>query len=431
MDTIVVGGGLAGLAAAGRLIHAGHSVTLIEARNRLGGRVRTDWSDDLASPIELGPEWLGDAGPVHDLLTRTGATVSEASGNRWRRIGGRWESLDDFPQITRRLVKRLRTPHGADRSLRDALEDCCTSPDLADDRSLLEAYVEGFHAADPSVLSVQWLVEVQETAPAEASECRTPQGLGHVVETLATELVGKCQVRLGCIARRIDWRRGHVEVACDGEQRATIRGQAVVVTVPLSMLFGSDARGGRLHFTPDLPHKRDAASRIRTGDVTKMVLAFREPFWHELVPERNMLFLHAFDQPFSTWWAPNDHEVPLLTAWAGGPQSQRLGTTDGDALLGLALESLARILSVPHAIVAQQLERHWYHDWTTDPFASGAYSWIAVRGHDAHQTLAQPVEGTLFFAGEATCGNGENATMDGAVNSGWRAATELTGSAAH
>jgi monoamine oxidase len=67
---------------------------------------------------------------------------------------------------------------------------------------------------------------------------------------------------------------------------------------------------------------------------------------------------------------------------------------------------------------------HW-HDWQADPFARGAYTWVRAGGTEAHRSLAAPLRSTLFFAGEATCGEGFNATMDGAIQSGWRAAAEV------
>ena len=87
--------------------------------------------------------------------------------------------------------------------------------------------------------------------------------------------------------------------------------------------------------------------------------------------------------------------------------------------------SLAEALGAPVRDVASLLEACHSHDWTTDPLARGAYSYVGVGGSEAHRTLAAPVAGTLYFAGEATCGGGYNATMEGALRSGRRAAAEL------
>ncbi len=159
--------------------------------------------------------------------------------------------------------------------------------------------------------------------------------------------------------------------------------------------------------------------------MTKVVLRFREAFLQEIGPLRHMLFLAAFDQPFLTFWTNVAPGMTLVTAWAGGPTAFRLGTTDRDALLNLALTSFADALAVPRRIVDEQFLSCYYHDWWNDPFALGAYTYVGMGGIDAHRALAEPVEGTLFFAGEATCGSGLNGTMEGAVRSGWRAADEV------
>jgi monoamine oxidase len=94
-------------------------------------------------------------------------------------------------------------------------------------------------------------------------------------------------------------------------------------------------------------------------------------------------------------------------------------------LLDLAVRSLANALGLSRRDVSARLEYHHFHDWGSDPFARGGYTYVRVGGIDAHRTLAEPVAGTLYFAGEATCGEGLNATMEGAVRSGRRAAAEL------
>ena len=139
------------------------------------------------------------------------------------------------------------------------------------------------------------------------------------------------------------------------------------------------------------------------------------------------LFLHAFDRPVPTWWLPLDAARPVLTGWAGGPYAAGLAGIGPDALRDVALSSAAGALGVPHGDLAAQLEAIHFHDWSADPLARGAYTYVGVGGSDAHRTLAAPVADTLFFAGEATCGGGYNATMEGALRSGRRAAAELLG----
>ncbi|HYC31444.1 MAG TPA: NAD(P)/FAD-dependent oxidoreductase [Gemmatimonadales bacterium] len=413
LDVIVIGAGLAGLAAAERLVAAGREVTILEARDRIGGRV---WTADAAEPvaIELGPEWIGE-GAVHDLLASRGEELIRSEGRFYRRSASRWESFDDQPDVVQAMLDRAWTATRGDRALLDALDECC--PDADEDRKRLLAYVEGFNAADSTRVSVRWVREVQENEPPEASDLRARGGSGRIVAALDGLLAGRAERRLGAAARTIRWRPGAVEVGTAvGE---TLRAGAAVITVPLPLLDS-------LRLEPDLPGIRAAAAGLAMGPVTKLVIRFRDPFWRGVGPLGDMLFLQALEQPVPVWWAAVDPEAPVLTGWAGGPGSARL-PVDRQALLDVAVASLAAALDLSPAEVGRRVEAHYFHDWTRDPWSLGAYSWVPAGAADAHRALSRPVERTLFFAGEATCGKGYNATMEGALKSGRRAARQVLG----
>lgn len=421
MHVVVIGGGLAGLAAADSLLRAGAAVTLLEARDRLGGRVRT-WRGEGA-PVELGPEWIGDEGEVHDLLVATGARLVAATGRHLRRTDGGWQDLAPLYARAGRLVRRAERLGGEDRPLAAALAECCGAEGFRQAREHLLRYVEGFHAADPERLSVRWLAEVEREQPAEASEIRSRDGVDAVVGALSRRVEGACDLRLRTVVRSIRWRPGAVEVAT--AEGAAVRATAAVITVPLTLLDPPDDEPAAVRFTPTLDAKLTAARLLHMGSVVKVVLEFRQPFWRELELPENALFLHAYDHALPTWWLPMDVDVPMLTGWGGGPYAERLAGAGDEAMADLAVSSLAGALGVAPDRVAAQLERRHFHDWTGDPFSRGAYTWVGVGGQQAHRTVAEPVERTLYFAGEATCGGGFNATMEGAVRSGRRAAAEL------
>lgn len=423
MDVVVIGGGLAGLAAAARLSEAGASVTLLEARGRLGGRVYTDRAASHGSPVDLGAEWLGEEGELHELLVGAGAHLVEAQGRQAVRTDRGWGDVSELHSRARRLVQRAEAAGGSDRSLTAALEACCDEPELGEARDHLIRYVEGFHAADPGRLSVQWLSQVERTEPAEASDVRVVEGTGLAVEVLSRGLERRCDIRLQTLAKAITWRPGAVEVttgAC-----SHLRASAVVITVPLPLLDPPRDEPAALRFTPRLEDKVGAARLLHMGPVLKVVLAFHRPFWREIAEMENVQFIHTYRQALPTWWMPPDPAAPMLTGWAGGAYAANLAGKGAVAVRDAAVHSLADALRLGAGEVARLLDTCRFHDWTADPLSRGAYTYVGVGGSQAYRTLAAPVASTLYFAGEATCGGGHNATMEGALRSGRRAAAEL------
>jgi monoamine oxidase len=422
VDAVVVGGGLAGLGAAERLVAADVSVTLLEARPRLGGRVYTDHPADGGPPVELGAEWLRSDGELHELLAGAGAHLVETEGRQVLRTRDGWRDTSGLYSRARRLVHGADRPGRPDRSLTAALADCCNEADLVEPTAHLIRYVEGFHAADPDLLSVRWLAEVERTEPAEASGIRVLEGAGLAVEVLSRSLERRCDIRLSTPAKSIAWRSGAVDVATAG---ASLTASAAIITVPLPLLDPPGEAPAALRFNPRLDDKLDAARLLHTGPVVKVVLTFGRPFWREIAGLEDVQFIHSFDQALPTWWIPPDPQVPMLTGWAGGPFAARLAGKGPEAMRHAAVGSLADALGLTGAVVSSKLEACHFHDWAADPLSRGAYTYVGVGGSEAHRALAAPVAGTLFFAGEATCGDGHNATMEGALRSGRRAAAEL------
>jgi len=133
--------------------------------------------------------------------------------------------------------------------------------------------------------------------------------------------------------------------------------------------------------------------------------------------------LHAADAPFPTFWTSLPFRVPLLTAWVGGPRAQRLQSASRQELIELALASVRQALDFPGPL-REELVAAYVHDWASDPWSRGAYSYIGVGGADAPAQLAQPLRERLFFAGEAAHPD-SSGTVEAALQSGRRAAQLL------
>jgi monoamine oxidase len=140
---------------------------------------------------------------------------------------------------------------------------------------------------------------------------------------------------------------------------------------------------------------------------------------------KSLSFLFTDDPDFPTWWTLNPLARPVLTGWAAGHHAVALAHASHDQVVNTAVRSLARIMNLSFDQLQSQLTAAFFHDWDADPFFQGAYSYAAVGGIDAAKVLAAPVAGTLYFAGEATNSDGYNATVHGAIATGYRAAAEV------
>ena len=140
---------------------------------------------------------------------------------------------------------------------------------------------------------------------------------------------------------------------------------------------------------------------------------------------KDLTFVHAPAELLPTWWTQFPVRTPVLAGWAGGTRAEKLSVESDDALLDHAFEALMHIFGVSKEFLETSLAEFYTHNWQRDAFSAGAYSYIPVGGVDAQDQLAQPVEDTLFFAGEATNKVGHHGTVHGAIASGLRAAREI------
>jgi monoamine oxidase len=427
-DVIVIGAGAAGLACALELSGAGQTALVLEARNRIGGRIWTRSEPGLPLPIELGAEFVhGEPESTFGLMRRYGVAAVDTRGPHWTCRRGRLALRGDLFRQVHAVVRRNRARlRGRDLSFQEFISRIRPAQLPRDARALALALVEGFDAADPARVSARSIVEEWVGDEAlDAPQFRPLGGYGALLAPMAAALEqGGTTLQMDSVVREVRWQKGSVEV--EGVRLGEsfrVRARRAIVTLPLGVLQLAPGTPGAVRFDPALAGKETALRQLASGPVLKVVLRFAEPFWERAARCgcRDAAFFHVPDEAFPTFWTALPVRVPMLVAWAGGPKAARLAGTGRDEVVKAAISSLRSAFGAGLAS-RSRLESASLHDWQQDPFARGAYSYVAAGGGAARRALAKPLLGTLFFAGEATDHRGEAGTVAGALRSGRAAA---------
>ncbi len=418
---IVLGAGAAGLAAARVLLRAGLRIEVLEARDRTGGRVDTRQDPLLGVAVERGAEFVhGRPPPVVALAREAGEKLRPVPGGRLLFQGGR---LRPAPAAEDLLARA--------RDDRESVEDLLSrgrrerwAPPAA--RASTRASVEGFYLADPRSASASALARMNralETIGAGRSY-RADGGWASLLAPLADEVRRAGELRLGVRATAVRWRPGAVEVAVRGLAGGplpAVRGERLLLTLPLGTLQAGDVR-----FHPVPTSAARAWARLATGPVVKVLLRFRRQPWAAAAAAGAgaPTFLQLPAAPVPVFWTLAPGRAPVLVGWAGGPRASALAGLAAPELLRRALRGLAPALRLHPSALEDQLEGAEVVDWLQDPLARGGYAVFPVGSAGASEALARPVEGTLFFGGEATEPDFAG-TVDGALRSGERAARQV------
>ncbi|MBB4634374.1 flavin monoamine oxidase family protein [Longimicrobium terrae] len=428
LDVVVIGAGVSGLAAARDLCAAGLTVRVLEARDRVGGRIYTLRDGDHPLPVEMGASFVDIPGQAWDLLRAGGGAAYRSTGGFWRVDHGRAEP-SDFDKVGE-VLERLDPPPARDESFAQFLDRRCRDID-AGTQDAAERYVEGFHAAPVERVGVQWIAKAEEDEAGGGGDVRHQPlgGFDRVAEALRMDLDARGAIRLNTIVHRIDWKKGEATIharSAAGTEMPPLRARAVLVTVPLGVLQAAADQPGAIAFHPEPADTLRAARALGIAHVIKITFRFRSFLWHKLTgidPDEEVKFLQP-EGAFQAWWTESPIQVPTIVAWAGATAAERLMAGGADPVQ-TALDDMARWLGVTREEVDAELESAHVHDWTADPLARGAYSYVPVGALPAQEALGRPVEGTLFFAGEATQTGGLNSTVEGALLSGRRAAAQI------
>ncbi|MFN8192891.1 MAG: NAD(P)/FAD-dependent oxidoreductase [Nocardioidaceae bacterium] len=419
---VVVGAGVAGLAAARDLARAGCDVTVLEARSRIGGRVHT-WRSWPDVPLDLGASWIhgwAAGNPVTALARRAGArlvTSTYASGQvhidpTLRAAGLTHPASGRWARVVRQAERDAsRRPH--DESLARAVRRRLRSRDLSDaERADLAFFLNAGYVTewgeDARRLSARTVDDGLEFGPT-GRDALLPDGYDQVTDLLARGL----DVRTGQAVRSIRLvGGGRVEVRT---AETTSVARAVVVTVPLGVL-----RRDAIHIRPHLPSRhQQAIDRLRMGVLSKTFLRFDAPFWPPDVDWQE--YVGPVPGAWAEWFSLAKAGAPVLLAFHGGDRARELERADPRDVRADAMRVLRTVFGsdIPDPVAVRTT------DWSLDRWSHGSYSVNAVGSTRADRAaLTQPVEDRIFLAGEATDPD-YSSTVHGALRSGRRAARQV------
>lgn len=420
--TLVVGAGMAGLAAADRLAEGGERVTVIEGRDRTGGRIHSvrGWEGTV---LDTGASWMhGDEGNPLSALVR-GAGVRTSVFNRST------ETAYD-PKGRRLLFDRHRrnmedvnllqehmywTTVGAGQreSMAEGINQALLDANLfrgraRDAKEIAHRIIESDHGAQPEEVAFSAMPSRNEFS---GDDVVFPDGMDQLTEYLARGL----DVRLEHTATSVAHNGNGVRVRVEGPNgEESLTADRVILTLPLGVL-----KAGQVGFDPGLPEgKRQAIGRLGNGRLEKLFLRFDEVFWGDA---EVLVHLGTESGTWFHWFAAQRVlGAPILICRNGGRAARFLEEMGKEETVEHAMASIRKMFrKAPDPV------EHLITDWVADPFARGSFSYTAVGATDQDRTvLAEPIEGQVFFAGEATEIE-HSATVHGAMLSGLREAARI------
>lgn len=427
-DVIIIGAGAAGLAAAYELSKHGRTALVLEARDRIGGRMHTVHEPGFTLPVELGAEFVHGRLPVTLALLDQYDIAYEAIHGRMLQFDkGAFKVEHDFIEGGDIVEKKLRLVK-EDISVDTFLNTYFESPEHDDVVHSVRRFVQGYDAADTSKAST--LAFMNEWLGEDSEQYRITGGYEQLIKAMVKDIEANgTRICLSTVVKEICWAPSRVEVTTAGGEVYTA--SQVIVTVPLGVWQSGTNDEAAISFKPSLPEKAAAVATLGYGTVIKIMLSFKKAFWEEEEMKQHtgqsmkqLGFLFS-DAPVPTWWTQQPSTASMLTGWLAGPPAEAYANKSDTELLDLGLDSLAYIFSISRGELHKRLSSWKVANWSADPFSKGAYSYATVNDAKAIETLLKPVDNTLFFAGEALGTGSNKSTVEAALSSGINAAAAL------
>jgi monoamine oxidase len=417
---LVVGGGGGGLWAARELARTGRRVTLLEARERCGGRIHALPPGEFGYAAEGGAEFVhGDAPVTRALLREAGLSLQPMGGAHWSGRGGALTQDETSPPHAGRLYQALAAVT-TDMPFSEFLEKHFGGAEYEQLRHSITRRVEGYDAADPHRVSTlalrdEWLGQTRH------DQGRVAEGYGAMIDFLAAECLRHgVTLRLGAAVAAVESAPGGGIVARIRDGTLVAAG-AAILAVPPPLLH-------EIALPAPARAKAAATADIGFGNVVKLLLRFARPWWAhhggQDLSDLGFLFSAA---AVPTWWTQYPARHPVLTGWYAGPKADKVAALDEGDLVAMGLASLAEIFGLARERLATELVAARALNWGADPFARGAYSYATPKTRAAQAMLQRPDGSGIFFSGEALYTGPDMGTVEAALASGKATARAVLG----
>ncbi|MDQ2656992.1 MAG: FAD-dependent oxidoreductase [Bacteroidota bacterium] len=407
---IIIGAGSSGLMAASILLEKNYDVTVVEARDRIGGRIHTA-NLGFSKSLEEGAEFIHGKQPLTlKLLKESNNNKTKLAGNYYQLWNGVVEKGDFFGEDWKHLTKALEEVK-EDTDIADLLNRKFPGEKHAELRKKVKGFVEGYDAADMNRVSALALRKEWSQSDND-HQYRIEGGYSSLMNFLAEKIRKKGGVIvMSSPVRELQWNKGSVKaLTADGK---VLEAHKAIITVPLGVL-----QRGTITLTPEVPELKSAILALGFGNVIKFFFEFQNDFWKDVVAQKFKKFAFVFsDAEVPTWWSQLPDKTPLLTGWLGG---RGTATTESqpEALLRKAVDSLQYILKCSRADIVNNIVKRHVTNWGNDPYALGAYSYPTVQTAQVLSILSKPFKETLYFAGEHIYNGPAMGTVEAALVSG-------------
>jgi monoamine oxidase len=428
-DVIIIGAGAAGLMAAYTLVKAGRKVTVLEARNRIGGRIHTTNNEPFTNPTELGAEFIHGNLPVTlRVIKEANLELLPVDFEMWHYSNGSFEQSDEFVEHWEQFLECVnKLEH--DMPLYDFLQQNFSGDEYIKMLTQIENYVSGYDTADIRDASV-FALRNEWNHEDEDAQQRIKGGYSVMIDYLAKVCTDNgSEILLNSPVTKIVREQNRVRVfTSNGKQ---YEADKIIIALPLGVLQAHNENTGAIQFTPSLPEHSEAFKSIGFGAVIKIVLEFDEAFWEgesitQLAGESlsTMGFLFT-EEIIPTFWTQAPLHSKLFTGWLGGLPALEMKHFTDDHIMTLVLESLSNVFKISPGALKDKLVGFNVANWTADPFTRGSYAYDMVGSAEAKKIIVQPVNQTIYFAGEYLYDGPAIGTVEAALTSGENVAKML------